>query len=225
MALAPVKVPAELRGVRPTVLEEYVRHRLLQFMTGLSLRLRALQPGAALELLDTAAAEALRALPPPDYGSVAIELLELQLVFRHDCLAPGCLEPQCALCAHSTDRRCTTNFDRKYLVNDRMLARCGAIIRIEAIDCATGAPHEGALPGVYLELAALDGNAYDTRYAEQAERGAAVLATDGDFDSISLLRNKRGTPLLMAMGGGSSDGAGRLVLQPSRGKVLLPDLQ
>lgn len=62
-----------------------MRHRLLQFMTGLSLRLRALSPGANLELLDRAAAEALQALPPPDYGHVPLELMELQLVFRHDC--------------------------------------------------------------------------------------------------------------------------------------------
>jgi hypothetical protein len=62
-----------------------VRHRLLQFMTGLSLRLRVLSPGANLELLDRAAAEALQGLPPPDYGHVPVELMELQLVFRHDC--------------------------------------------------------------------------------------------------------------------------------------------
>ena len=52
-----------------------------------------------------------------------------------------------------------------------------------------------------------------------------MRATGADFDAITLLRNKRGAALLTAMGGGSSDGAGRLVLQPSRGKVLLPDLQ
>jgi hypothetical protein len=63
-----------------------VRHRLLQFMTALSVRLRVLAPHASLELLDRAAAEALTALPPPDYGTVPVEALELQLVFRHDCL-------------------------------------------------------------------------------------------------------------------------------------------
>jgi hypothetical protein len=56
-------------------------------------------------------------------------------------------------------------------------------------------------------------------------RGAAVKATDADYDAISLLSNKKGASLLMAMGGGSSDDKGRLVFQPSRGKVLLPDLQ
>ena len=56
-------------------------------------------------------------------------------------------------------------------------------------------------------------------------RGAVVKATEADFDAITLLTNKKGAPLLMAMGGGSSDDKGRLILQPSRGKVLLPDLQ
>jgi hypothetical protein len=122
--------------------------------------------------------------------------------------APGCLEPQCALCQHSTDRRCTFNFDRKYvgmrsaapcglgrkpagrlplapsdhastlyplpvaryLVNDRMLARCGAVIRIEAVDCATGSLHEGELPDVFLEMMVLDGNMYDTKYLGEADR-------------------------------------------------------
>jgi hypothetical protein len=82
--------PADHRARRaarppPRARQEYVRHRLLQFMTGLSLRLRSLSPGADLGLLDRAAAEALQALPPPDYGHVPIEMLELQLVFRHDC--------------------------------------------------------------------------------------------------------------------------------------------
>jgi hypothetical protein len=84
--------------------------------------------------------------------------------------APGCLEPQCALCQHSTDRRCTSNFDRKYLVHDRMLARCGAVIRIEALDAATGAPYEGELRGVQFEMAVLDGALYDTRYLGEADR-------------------------------------------------------
>jgi len=65
--------------------QEYVRQRLLQFMTGLSMSLRSLSPGASLDLLDRAAADALQGLPQPDYGQLPIELMELQLVFRHDC--------------------------------------------------------------------------------------------------------------------------------------------
>lgn len=84
--------------------------------------------------------------------------------------APGCLEPQCALCQHSTARRCALNFDRKYVVGDAMLARCGAVVRVEAVDCATGAAFEGELPGVRLEMAVLDGNAYDSKYLGEADR-------------------------------------------------------
>lgn len=55
--------------------------------------------------------------------------------------------------------------------------------------------------------------------------GALARATDADFDAISILTNKKGGPLLAALGGGSSDASGRLVLLPARGRVLLPDLQ
>lgn len=106
--LPAVRVPEELLAARPTVLEDYVRRRLMQFVAALALRVRALSAapdgggggagsgsvgglgggGAAeaLALLDRAAAQALQLLPPPDYGRVPVERLELQLVFRHDCL-------------------------------------------------------------------------------------------------------------------------------------------
>jgi hypothetical protein len=51
-----------------------------------------------------------------------------------------------------------------------MLARCGAVIRIEMIDCATGAPFEGELAEVHLEMMVLDGNLYDTKYLGEADR-------------------------------------------------------
>ncbi len=69
--------------------------------------------------------------------------------------ALGCLEPQCELCKHNTARRCSVNFDRKYLVNDKMTARCGSTIRIELVDRATGAVFEGELPDVHLEVGAI----------------------------------------------------------------------
>ena len=34
--------------------------------------------------------------------------------------ALGCLDPQCSLCQHNPNRRCTVNFDRKYLVHDML---------------------------------------------------------------------------------------------------------
>lgn len=42
----------------------------------------------------------------------------------------------------------------QYLVNDRMLARCGAQIRVEVIDRATGRLCDSDLSGIYLEVRA-----------------------------------------------------------------------
>lgn len=93
-----------------------------------------------------------------------------QLPHRPPASAPGCLEPTCALCQHSTSRRCGSNFARKYVVGDSMLARCGAVVRLELLDRATGAPFEGELPGVRLEVAVLDGAQYEARYLGEADR-------------------------------------------------------
>lgn len=51
-----------------------------------------------------------------------------------------------------------------------MLARCGAVVRLELLDRATGAPFEGELPGVRLEVAVLDGAQYEARYLGEADR-------------------------------------------------------
>jgi hypothetical protein len=40
----------------------------------------------------------------------------------------------------------------QYLVNDRMLARCGAQIRIEVIDRATGRLCDSDLSDIFLEV-------------------------------------------------------------------------
>lgn len=40
----------------------------------------------------------------------------------------------------------------QYLVNDRLLARCGAQIRIEVIDRATGRLFDSDLSDVFLEV-------------------------------------------------------------------------
>jgi hypothetical protein len=87
--------------------QEYVRARLLQFAPLLAARLAA---GAAPELLRAATADALAALPPPDYSAAPLAVRDLQLVFRHDCQSLGCLDPQCVLCEHNPHRRCSVNF-------------------------------------------------------------------------------------------------------------------
>lgn len=44
------------------------------------------------------------------------------------------------------------NFSKKYLVGDKLLAKCGAAIRIEVLDRATGKLYDGELTGVHLEV-------------------------------------------------------------------------
>lgn len=70
----------------------------------------------------------------------------------HLCSALGCLDPQCALCQHNPNRRCSVNFDRKYLVGDMLKARCSASIRVELIDPATGMPPEEKIPDLMLQV-------------------------------------------------------------------------
>jgi hypothetical protein len=59
---------------------------MLQFIKGFGLRIAQLQPMLEPGLLDKAVRDTLEVLPLPDYGQVPVEMLELQLVFRHDCL-------------------------------------------------------------------------------------------------------------------------------------------
>ncbi len=63
-----------------------MKSRLLQFITGVSQRLFQLAPNLGADLVERAITETLQTLPPPEYGQVPVEALELQLVFRHDCL-------------------------------------------------------------------------------------------------------------------------------------------
>ena len=63
-----------------------MRGRLDQY-TSVLLRLLEpyLVPGASPDLLSRLSSEAVALLPPPDYGVVPVESLDLQLVFTHDC--------------------------------------------------------------------------------------------------------------------------------------------
>jgi hypothetical protein len=85
------------------------------------------------------------------------------------------------LCQHSTARRCGSAFDSKYLVGDTLAARCGAGVRVELVDPATGAGFEGDLPEVSLEVVVLDGNAFSARYQGESARWAA-RGSDGAGD-------------------------------------------
>lgn len=68
-------------------LQNYVHSRILQFISGLGQRMLQLSPEQVdRAVLDRAVRDVLDALPLPDYGLVPLEMLDLQLVFRHDCL-------------------------------------------------------------------------------------------------------------------------------------------
>ncbi|KAI8477012.1 MAG: hypothetical protein J3K34DRAFT_498328 [Monoraphidium minutum] len=218
-----VKVPRELLGVKRAVLEDYVGRRVRQAL-GAHARLLRAATGAEPALLRRLEEEAVASLPPPEYGEVPVESLDLQLVFTHDCSAFGCAEPACALCQHSTDRRCGGPFRHKYLVEDPLVARCRAAPRVEVLDASTGAPYEGDLSGVRIEVMVIDGAAFSAKYEGEAARGALAAATAADFDAIAALRNKKGEPLLKVAAGGVTDAEGRVVLVPAGGRAVLPSM-
>eukprot|EP00198_Chlamydomonas_reinhardtii_P001203 XP_001690538.1 predicted protein [Chlamydomonas reinhardtii] len=220
-----IRVPPELKHTPPNVLEDYVRVRLTQYISLLSGRLNHYAPGLSKDALDRAAAEALAYLPPGEHGQLSLEDKQLQLVFRHDCLALGCLDPQCALCTHNPSRRCTVNFDRKYLVNDVLKARCGAGIRVELIDPNTGQPVDDKLPEITLQISVLDGNLYDQKFLDSGKQYEGGTEPAEELDACTLLQNKKkSTALLVCGSGGSNDAAGYVLLNMLEGKVPLVDL-
>lgn len=218
MRIPGVKVPQSLLQTPREELESYVQLRLHQFIGGLSQHLAGVHP----QVLQEAATKAYHGLEPPDYGQIP----PLKIQFTHDCDAQGCHpDLPCALCAHSTDRRCTRTFEGKYLTDVGVRARCGAPIRLELVDPSTGAVHEEALDGVELEMIVLDGKGYDEKFKEEAARGV-VVSSDEELNGIRLLTNNRGTPLLVSsIGGSGNDEQGVLVLRPMGGKVVLQEVQ
>ena len=92
--------------------------------------------------------------------------------------------PSCKLCKHNPSRRCAVNFDKKYLVNDILKAKCQAVIRVEIVERATNQPVEDASlrDDIILQMAILDGNTYDAKFEAGME---------GDFESCLLLMNNK----------------------------------
>lgn len=100
------------------------------------------------------------------------------------CRALGCLVPSCKLCKHNPSRRCAVNFDKKYLVNDVLKAKCQAVIRVEVVERATNQPIDTCdlRDEIILQMAILDGNTYDAKFEAGME---------GDFESCLLLMNNK----------------------------------
>lgn len=217
MDMQPVRVPKELQGVRATILEEYVRARLNQFSLGLE---RKLSATVMPDVFERIVAETYTQLPAPEYCNLPIESRELQLVFRHDCMALGCNDQNCALCQHSAIRRCRVNFDKKYLVGDGLHAKCSAPIRIELLDSSTGHVFDDDIGGLEVAMCILDGNRYDIQVSDNNN-------TEHELESLQdccLLMNKRAQPLLVSTAGGGNLPDGRVITRLEKGAVVLPEL-
>lgn len=109
-----------------------------------------------------------------------------------ECRALGCLVPSCKLCKHNPSRRCAVNFDKKYLVNDVLKAKCQAVIRVEVVERATNQPVETCdmREEIILQMAILDGNTYDAKFEAGME---------SDFESCLLLMNNKVDPASIAL--------------------------
>ena len=100
------------------------------------------------------------------------------------CRALGCLLQSCQLCKHNPSRRCAVNFDKKYLVNDVLKAKCQAVIRVEIVERNSNQPIEVSdlREDMVLQMAILDGNSYDGKFEAGLE---------SDFESCLLLMNNK----------------------------------
>nr|BAV58266.1 hypothetical protein [Ulva partita]BAV58267.1 hypothetical protein [Ulva partita]BAV58270.1 hypothetical protein [Ulva partita] len=211
-------LPECLRTVPVEVLENYVGSQIAMFANGLAHRLGQHGYHIPTDVYKESAREVFQLLiSEPSPRRTIARPQDLQLVFRHDCLALGCLVPSCKLCKHNPSRRCAVNFDKKYLVNDILKAKCQAVIRVEIVERATNQPVEDASfrDDIILQMAILDGNTYDAKFEAGME---------GDFESCLLLMNNKGTPTLVGTAV-SNDPHGFIRVPLVGSRAVLPDLR
>ncbi|KAL0051109.1 hypothetical protein WJX82_002198 [Trebouxia sp. C0006] len=143
---------------------------------------------------------------------------QLKLVFRHDCQNLTCFNPRCALCCQNPNKRCpdSVNFASKYLEKNPLKSKCGASIRIEVVNAATGElAHPQLLQDVQLELSMMDGKKF-----------AALHETGEDMASCELFLTPKGKELLNPgrLGTLTTDKRVRMSLTPRGQAVLSTDL-
>ncbi|KAK9825131.1 hypothetical protein WJX81_002021 [Elliptochloris bilobata] len=215
-----VLLPPELHTAPRGVLESYVRARALSLAGSTAVADRLNMPPEAIV---KAFAEAIRVLPAhmsSRFSEVDANEPQLQLVFRHDCLNLGCLDPGCMLCLQNPQRRCNHScFAPKYLAGDILKAKCGASIRVEVISRTTGASAPQTLIGdVLLEECILDGK----QYAALQEAGREKY--EEDVEGCILLFNNQNKPLLAPGRQAALMEGHRVVVGLARGQAYLPDL-
>lgn len=64
----------------------------------------------------------------------------------------GCGEQGCLLCQCNPSRLCKRNLRNKYLIDDKLLAKCNAPLRVELVDQTGACVLEGLPDGQQLEV-------------------------------------------------------------------------
>ncbi|KAL3143125.1 PSII 6.1 kDa protein [Trebouxia sp. C0009 RCD-2024] len=173
---------SELKHVAPEVLLDYLRGAVSRLASSPTLAQRLGQPTADVERAMKSTFEDLCAAKSRNGSS------SHKLVFRHDCQNLTCLNPRCPLCCQNPNKRCpdSVHFASKYLEKNPLRSRCGANIRIEVVDTATGElAHHTSLQGVVLELSMVDGKKY-----------GSLLESGEDIASCELFLTPKGKALL-----------------------------
>ncbi|MCJ1422318.1 hypothetical protein MMC29_000198 [Sticta canariensis] len=144
-------IAARQRRLDCSLSQAFVRDRILAFVGEPAFAKRLYMTP---DVMKQAATEAFAELSRPAGGAYGLESAsQYRLVFRHDCLSLGCLDPDCGLCRQTLHRRCVGTFGPKYLSGDQLKAKCGAPIRVEVFDHATGLPVQGdQLSDLHLEV-------------------------------------------------------------------------
>ncbi|KAL0030645.1 hypothetical protein WJX77_000555 [Trebouxia sp. C0004] len=206
-------LPSELQHVAPEVLQDYLRSAISRLAAAPALASRLRVRPADLRDAVAATFDELCASESRDGSSS-----QLKLVFRHDCQNLTCLNPRCALCCQNPNKRCpdSVNFASKYLEKNPLKSKCGASIKIEVVNAATGElAHSQLLQGVQLELSMLDGKKF-----------AALHETGEDMASCELFLTPKGKELLNPgrLGTLTTDKRVRMSLTPRGQAVLSTDL-
>lgn len=205
--------PPELQHVAPEFLQDYLRSAISRLAAAPTLASRLRVRPADLRDAVAATFDELCASESRDGSSS-----QLKLVFRHDCQNLTCLNPRCALCCQNPNKRCpdSVNFASKYLEKNPLKSKCGASIRIEVVNAATGElAHSQLLQDVQLELSMLDGKKF-----------AALHETGEDMASCELFLTPKGKELLNPgrLGTLTTDKRVRMSLTPRGQAVLSTDL-
>jgi len=120
----------------------------------------------------------------------------------------GCGDGACTLCAFNPSRICRRNLKQKYLIDDHLRAKCGAALRVEAVDDAGQCVGSATPAGLRLELCVLNGERYGELCPDDGLLDTAQLR------SCILVPAQPKKPLLKREGGMGMADDGRIFVLP-----------